>query len=279
MQSNEPSKTVDEMLILDVDGPITDPGEKRPTIDGNLNAIIERLEKNEPVALNTGRSVSWIIERVITPLILKINNKKYLHNLFAVGEKGGTWLTFTETGEITQHRDESISVPTELQDRIRTLVAKEFLDTTFFDESKLTMVSTEMRDSVKDKMEELYRPAQKKIATRMHEILREMKMQDKFKVDTTTIATDIENNHVGKHFAIKRIQEWLKSRRITITNYKTFGDSFSDITMAEELHSQGLKVEFIYVGNGKIDQRKYAFKVINTSSKFEKGAFEYLSSY
>ena len=67
-------KTVNEVLIFDVDGVVSAPKEKRPTIEGVLDAIANKLAINEPVALNTGRSLSWMIDRVIAPLLLKIKD-------------------------------------------------------------------------------------------------------------------------------------------------------------------------------------------------------------
>jgi len=265
--------------IFDVDGVISDPGEKRPTIQGVLDAIANKLSKNEPVALNTGRSLSWVLERVVAPLLLKTKDKTSLQNLFAVGEKGGTWLTFDKNGEMEQHKDDSISIPSELQNRVKQLVHDEFSDTTFYDDSKQTMVSTEMIDGLSNEdREQKYRPAQEKIVQKFEELLKERKIQGSFKVDPTTIATDIENKHVGKDFAIKRILTWLKSRNVMPEKFIAFGDSKSDIPMAEELHKQGLSVKFVFVGNkSHINLADYPFPITITNAEYEQGTLEYLN--
>lgn len=268
------------VYIFDVDGVISDPKEKRPTIEGVLDIIADKLSKNEPVALNTGRSLSWMIERVITPLLLKVKDKKSLQNFFAVGEKGGTWLTFDEEGRMEQHKDDSISVPSELQERVKQLVAEEFSETTFYDASKETMISTEMIDGfTTEEREQLYRPAQQGLVPRLEELLSERGMEASFKVDPTTIATDVENKHVGKDFAVRRILTWLELRGVvTPGKFIAFGDSKSDIPMAEELHRQGLSVELVFVGDKPINSDDFPFPVTVTKGHFEQGTLEYLST-
>lgn len=275
----EMEKSVDEAYIFDVDGVVSHPGEKRPTIEGVLEAISDKLAKNEPVALNTGRSLNWMIERVIAPLVLKIEDKQSLQNFFAVGEKGGTWLTFNEDGRMEMHKDESISVPSELQDRVKRLVEDEFSDTTFYDDSKQTMISTEMIDGLSDEdREQRYRPAQHRIVQRFEELLNERGIQENFKVDPTTIATDIENKHVGKDFAVRRVLAWLSSKSIKPKKFIAFGDSKSDVPMAEELHRQGLSVELVFVGNkSHINPTEYSFPVTVTRAEYEQGTLEYLN--
>jgi HAD superfamily hydrolase (TIGR01484 family) len=265
--------------IFDVDGVISHPNEKKPTIEGILDIIVSNLSKQEPVALNTGRSLEWITERVIGKLLSKITDKTTLQYFFAVGEKGGTWLTFDQAGKIIENRDNSISVPIKLQKKIKNLVEKEFSDTTFFDNSKQTMISTEMLDSIKNEREKLYRPAQERIVERMKDILKEMRLEKNFKIDPTTIATDIENNHVGKHYAVNKILSWLRSSKTSPDQFLAFGDSKSDIPMAEELHAQGYPVKFIFVGNKAHikNPKEYLFPIIITSAEYEYGTLEYLT--
>lgn len=267
------------VYIFDVDGVISDPKEKRPTIEGILDIIAYKLSKNEPVALNTGRSLSWMIERIITPLLLKVNDKKFLQNFFAVGEKGGTWLTFDKEGVQEEHKDASISVPSELQQKVRKLIKSDFSATTFFDDSKLTMVSTEMHDGFDDeKRKQLYEPAQKALVLKLEELLGEKGLKYDFKVDPTTIATDIENKHVGKDFAVKRIIKWLEEKKIKPQKYITFGDSKSDIPMAQELYRQGLSVEFVFVGKkSDVNSSDYPFPVKITNAQYQLGTLEYLN--
>src|SRR3990167_214820 len=101
--------TVDTAWIFDIDGVVTNPTKKKVKKLQILDHIAKRLQQGEPVIFNTGRSLPWTIERV--------NDKRVLENLFAAGEKGGTWLTFGQDGKIQQHKDGSISIPSSLQQK------------------------------------------------------------------------------------------------------------------------------------------------------------------
>lgn len=262
------------MLIFDVDGVITNPQTKRITEPEILDEIIKRLEKEEPIALNTGRSVQWVKERVLNPLIKKIKDKIILQNLLTVGEKGGTWAEFDDQGNLAKNIDNNISVPNDLKNEIRNLIHAKYSDSMFYDESKLTMITSEMKDGypLND-----YRKKQIALSVEIKTLLANKGLTNKFKVDPTTIATDIENKFVGKHFAIKRIIDWVKKKGINPQKYITFGDSFeSDIPMAKELHSQGLRVEFAYVGEEDIDTSKYTFPIKISQDKYGKGTLEIL---
>lgn len=267
-------KTVDHMLIMDVDGVVTNPSEKRVTEPEILDQIVKKLEKGEPVALNSGRSLVWMVDRVINPLIEKLKDKKILQNLLAVGEKGGTWVEFDENGQMQHHKDESISVPQALQEKVRKIINSELSESMFYDETKETMVSTEMKDGYS--VEE-YTKKQQGLNKKLQELVDQEGLAEELKVDPTTIATDIENKYVGKGFAVRRILEWLRNKAIKPQLYVTFGDSFSsDIFMAQELHSQELPVEFVYVGKENIDASAFPFIIHQTQAKFEKGTLEFL---
>lgn len=270
-------RNVNYLWVFDVDGVITDPQEKRVTEPEILDQIVKRLERGEPVALNTGRSIEWVKNRVLNPLIEKVKDKKILQNLLTVGEKGGTWAEFDKQGNLIESKDDSISVPDKLKNEIRDLISNKYSDGMFYDESKQTMISTEMKDghSLDD-----YREKQKILTSKLKTLLTNKGLNDKFKVDPTTIAVDVENKFVGKHFAVKRVIEWLKSRGIKPQQYIAFGDSFkSDVPMAEAIHSQGLPVEFVYVGKENIDTSAFPFTINQTQAKFEKGTLEFLDLY
>lgn len=266
-------KAIDCMLIMDVDGVISNP-QKKITEPEILDQIAKRLEKGEPVALNTGRSIEWLRNRILNPLAEIVKDKKTLTNFLAVGEKGGTWAQFDKEGNIIESKDNNISVPDNLKNEIRNIIKTQYSDTMFFDESKLTMISTEMKDG--HPLED-YSEKQKILARQLKTLLADKKLEDKFKVDPTTIAIDVENKHVGKHFAVKRILEWIKAKRISPKRFIAFGDSFiSDIPMAEELHAQGFPVEFVYVGKENIPTSNYPFSIKQPIAHFGKGTLEYL---
>ena len=103
--------SIDTAWIFDIDGVVTNPSEKKVSEPQILVHIANKLKAGEPVAFNTGRSSSWLIERVISPLLELIEDKNILQNFIAVSEKGGCWVTFDKGGTMQEHKADSISVP------------------------------------------------------------------------------------------------------------------------------------------------------------------------
>lgn len=280
----EYEKTIDEVSIFDVDGVITHPQEKRADHDV-LEAIAKRLKKGEPVILNTGRSISWLQQEVIARLYYahSLTDKSAMQNLFLIGEKGGAWMGFDEEGMMdpVPHKDGSISVPKGIQDRIRQLVKDEFSDTMFYDESKVTMVSVEESlrspNETDEEHQAKFEEAQRRLVQRLNDIVSEEHLED-FKVDPTTIATDLESKQVGKDFGIQRALAWLKQRGLKVNNFVTFGDSKSDFAMANQLHNEGYNVKHIHVGKDEDIPAETAYEIIRTIGKYNRGAAEYLQN-
>ena len=133
------------MLIFDIDGVISDLKEKtsNPTI---LKYIAEELKNGNPIALNTGRSLDWIIKRGVKTLITDSKIKPFIKNLIIVGEKGGSWLTFDENGNPQQHINKSLSVSLNLKEEIGKLAVSKYSESMFLDEGKKTAITVEMND-------------------------------------------------------------------------------------------------------------------------------------
>jgi HAD superfamily hydrolase (TIGR01484 family) len=264
------------VYIFDVDGVITNPQEKQIKENKILDEISQKLEKSIPVAFNTGRTLTWVIDRVIHPLLLKINDKTILQNLFIVGEKGGVWLTFDQKGQMHSEKDDSILMTRDLQNKLRALAENEFKDYVFYDNDKQTMITLEVKDDVSLEAFNRIHPALNK---RISEILEKEDPEGKFKLTPTTLDTDIENKFVGKGFAVNRILKWLRERKLNPKKFIAFGDSGADIEMAEEINKQGYSVIYVYVGNKtKPEKNKYPFEIVYTQNYFDKGTLEYLTS-
>lgn len=270
-------KDVSYILVFDVDGVLTDPKDKKNTKPEIFSLIINQLKKGEPVALNTGRSLSWMQQRVIGPLLTEVEDKTILRNFLAVGEKGGAWITYSQDGLPQEFTDGTISVPQDLQNKVRVLIQNQFSHLMFYDESKRTMISTEMLDGADlDK----YRLEQTILTAKLLDIIQQLGLDDRLEVDPTTIATDIQNKHVGKDFAARRILKWVDSLQVRPNLFITLGDSKSDVPMAQEIYDQGHAVNFIFVGKKKdakdIKRLKLPFKVEFTKQQYENGTLEYL---
>lgn len=266
-------KIVDHMLILDVDGVISSLKDKKPN-KVVLQHIFSELKKGIPVALNTGRSIEWVITRTGKTIVENPILKKNLHNLIIVGEKGGTWMTFDGNGKPQKYIDESISVSSELQADIQKLITTKYSESTFYDTSKKTMVSTEMKDGYDMN---LYDKDQKALIPEVEQTIKKYGLEKTLVVEPNPIALDVQNEHVGKHLGVKRILNWLKERKIKVSNFTTIGDSKSDIKMAEELNRNNLSVKHIHVGKKGVHDASYPFEVITTEKEYDQGAGEFLS--
>lgn len=276
----ETRRHVSSAYLFDVDGVLTDPVEKRVTDDRVYTEIIDRLTSGKPVGLNTGRSIEWMMKNFVTPLIDRMDaqglDRQYLANLIAIGEKGGAWMTFDEEG--TQHMGvvDSISVPGTLQASVQELIKAKYPESMFFDTTKKTMISVEMRDGhdLSD-----FTARQGELVADLVGLLGTFPGGNDYQIDPTTIATDIESPHVGKALGTDRFLEFLRVRGIVPTRFEAYGDSASDLSMAEELVERGESVQFIYVGDpSKItaDGVKYGVKI--PSQPYTRGTVEALRS-
>lgn len=264
-----------DLFVFDVDGVITHPSKKINTEPEILSHIIDKLKIDDPIALNTGRSLAWIKERVISLLYARIQNKSILKNLIAVGEMGGMWLTFDNDGNANEYIDNSLSIPKPLMREIKELIESKYSKSMFYDDTKNTMVSIEMNEGMPI---DTYKKIQKLLMDDLHQIIKASYLGKNLKIDTTTIAADVMNNHVGKGFAVHRIADWLRAKKINPKQIFAFGDSMSDLPMAEKFHELGFSIEFVFVGNQQIQQSKYKFPITHTTDKFEGGTLEFLTN-
>ncbi len=276
-------------ILLDVDGVVTDPKEKSVLEPEMFQHIENHLIRGNPVALNTGRSNEWMIKRVIKPLAEKVKDKSVLKNFFAVGEKGLTWTSFNQNGQLMEgvfNRDDkpvegydlSVFLDAEtvghfkiLEKESRELVNK-YSHSTFFDESKKAMISTEMHDGYEDHAR--YTREQVQFTQELNDLIKKTGLEGKFKVDPTTIATDIQLPHAGKHLGAKRILDWLASKKLTPQHFVAIGDSSSDLEMADELHERGKSVDFFYVNPEKPLNVRKPFNLETSTAAYSKGTLE-----
>lgn len=242
------SSTQQVAYLFDVDGVLSDPVEKKVIEQDLFGQLQELLQQGNPVGLNTGRSTSWMLERIIHPFIASLDNKATLINFIAIGEKGGTWITFDSLGKMTHGEDTALAVPQAVKKAIKNLVKDKYSDAMFFDETKELMVSVEMHD--KFSIQE-YHERQKEFVTDAKQILKETNSEESFKIDPSTISTDIEEKHAGKALGAHLFLAWLERRGVVPEAFETFGDSPSDFAMSDELYRRGKSVTMIYVGDKK----------------------------
>lgn len=270
----ETRRHAEEGDLFDVDGVVTDPKEKKVTDSAIYDEHIARLRTGDPICYNTGRSTGWVMERVVGPMIERMgDDTSALSNLLIVGEKGGTWGTFGEDGKLRFDAVATITVPDDLKDRVRGLIAEKYADVMFFDESKQTMISVEMVDGYDVGA---FAERQTQLIEDLRIILAETGTDEAYRIDPTTIATDIESPYVGKALGSDRFLEFLKSRGIVVESFKAFGDSASDAAMADELARRGRMVEFVYVGDKPESVNRRADYPVEEVAGFSNGTLEYL---
>jgi hypothetical protein len=244
----ETRRKVSAVKIFDIDGVIINPTTKEVTDPVIFDEFIACLRRGEMVALNTGRSLAWIEDRVINTLLSKVGDVSLLGNFMAVGEKGGAWLTFDEAGQPVRGRAPELAIPEELKHSAKALVAERFANSMFFDVTKETMLSVEMLDghTIED-----FKPQQHELALELRKLLHKHGLDTRFRIDQTTIATDVESPFSGKALGVDRFIEFMRSRNIAFkdASFTTFGDSNSDVAMAEELARRGLDTTFVFVGD------------------------------
>ncbi len=252
--------------LFDVDGVITNPELKKanPQI---IKKLVEILERGEILGFNTGRALEFVIDEVLKPLEATLTNKNLLYSVFFVGEKGGTWGDF-KNGKIENIIDPQITIPGELEQKIRDLISFKYSDTMFFDESKKTMISTEL---IKGKDLNKFHEEQKSLVEEMKKILEHLNLTN-LKIEPSVIATDIQNPHVGKDLGVERFLMLIKGKEEP-EEFETFGDSPGDLEMHKYLVKHGHKSRFIYVGNKEIEGGE---NIIKTTAKFDEGTIEYL---
>jgi hypothetical protein len=102
---------VDTAWIYDIEGVVTNPNDKNANRPQILEQIANELKGGKPVAFNTARSSSWLIEHVINPLLELIQDRSVLKNFIAVSDKGICWFTFDKKGKMQKHKENLISVP------------------------------------------------------------------------------------------------------------------------------------------------------------------------
>jgi len=141
------------------------------------------------------------------------------------------------------------------------------------------MISVEMKDGIN--LEDFHQ-RQAFLDEELENLIKRCNLSSQLETDPTAIATDIQDKHVGKDFAARRVLVWLKSRDIVPKMAVAIGDSKSDVPMAQEIHNQGLPVTFVFVGKEQdrkdIVRLNLPFPVHFPQGHNESGTLEYLTS-
>jgi len=243
-------------LLLDVDGPIASPDTRTIATPSIITDLITLAGANVPIGFITGRSAQFISEQVVTPLVTAGLPREM--RMYGVCEKGAVWFPITDTGMGEVVVDASVALPAPVVSRIRELVATDYADTMFFDETKLAMISVEQRTDV-DRA--AYHVAQASFEDAAYAILIEHGLGVRFgnrvspdvegavpfRIDTTIISTDIESVDLDKDHAAQRALAFFAAGGPLPRLWRSVGDSRSDYLMADHLHAAGYDVAHVDV--------------------------------
>ena len=242
-------------LLLDVDGPIASPVSRtvQPEI---ITLLLELGAAGIPIVFNTGRSDTFIARQVMAPMMAAgMPDRLQVH---AICEKGATWFSFTATGAGPVHVDHDLAVPGDFANDIRELVAADYSEYMFFDETKRAMVSVEQHVEVANVA---YREVQEHFdadamaamsrrglgAVRLDHHVPGNDDSVDFRIDPTIISTDIESVRLGKDLGASRACELLRRDGIVPQAWFTMGDSRTDYAMADWLHHNDHPVKHVDV--------------------------------
>ncbi|WP_423921844.1 hypothetical protein ACPEEZ_01570 [Frigoribacterium sp. 2-23] len=247
-------------LLLDVDGPIASPITRSIALPGITRDLVALASAGIPLVFNTGRSDAFIRDEVVAPLMAAgLPRGARVHG---VCEKGASWFSIGP-----EHRpngmsevlvDESLAMPTDFGDEMRELVASQYADLVFFDETKRAMVSIEQLTSVESaaylaRQRDFDEQAMEALARRgfgvrrLDDVRADAAGDVQWRVDPTIISTDIESVRLGKDLGAERALELLALDGALPRAWRTVGDSRSDYAMADWLHENGHEVAHVDV--------------------------------
>lgn len=243
-------------LMLDVDGPIASPETRTIAIGSIVPDLVTLAGAGVPIAFITGRSEQFIREQVVAPLVaasLPADSRVY-----GVCEKGAVWFPIGSSGIGEVAVDHSVALPPAAVDALRQLVAADYADTMFFDETKQAMVSVEQRTDVSH---ERYAQAQRAFNDAAFDLISShglgIRFDDRqapdahgdvpFRIDATIISTDIESVRLDKNHAAARALAYFAEAGPLPKLWRSVGDSRGDYLMADHLHEAGYEVAHVDV--------------------------------
>ena len=274
-------------LLCDVDGPLASPVSRNIRIPSILDGLVALTAAGVPIAFITGRSDTFIRDKVIAPL-LDVGLAAALDTpgarMFGVFEKGASWAPITSAGMGEVGIDESVALPPSIVDGVRSLVAEGFSETMFFDETKRAMISVEQRTDVAS---ETYKHAQSWFNDASFALIAAAGVGVKlgsrsapdaagnvpFRLDPTIISTDIESVLLDKDRGAARALDYFAELGSLPNLWRSIGDSRSDYLMADHLHGAGYDVAHVDVrpADGILD-RPYRVIVEGDAIHDEAGA-------
>lgn len=243
-------------LLLDVDGPISSPVERRIVIPSIIADLVTLAGLGVPIAFITGRSDSFMRSQVVARLVDAGLPEGI--RMFGVCEKGGVWFPITARGVGTMVIDRELALPADYTAEFRNIAESRFSDTMFFDDTKHAMISLEQNPNISA---EEYQDAQRQANQEAFDLLVEYGLGARygdlefpdangminFRIDPTIISTDVESVLLDKDRGAARALHFFRESGELPTLWRTVGDSRSDYLMADYLHAEGFDVAHVDV--------------------------------
>ena len=244
-------------LLLDVDGPIASPVDRRIVEPSILPDLVTLASAGVPIAFVTGRSAVFVREEVAARLVSA--GLPYGAPVFAVMGKGGAWAPITAGGGLGEIEvDAALAIPADVTEAVHALARAEYAHAMEVDEGKHVMISLEARDDI---AHEEYWPARDEFQERVWQLLVDrglgLRYGDRvqadargevpWRIDPTIISTDVESVLLDKDRGAARALEWFASHGVTAPRWYSAGDSRSDYLMADHVHADGLEAVHVDV--------------------------------
>ncbi|MBA4247425.1 MAG: hypothetical protein C0444_03910 [Microbacterium sp.] len=238
-------------LLLDVDGPIASPIERRIAIDSIVSDLLTMAAAGIPIAFITGRSDDFMREHVVAPLVA--GGLDAHSHVFGVFEKGGAWAPVTPQGLGELEIDAQVAVPEALRVAVESLAREHYADTMFVDEGKHVMISLEQHIDVPSPV---FAEAQRRCVDEIARIMTELSVGPAFRIDPTIISIDVEAVLLDKDLGAHRALDWFAARGVSAERWWSMGDSRSDYLMADAVHARGIPVAHVDVrpGDGMLER-------------------------
>ncbi len=243
-------------LLLDVDGPIASPIERRIAIDSILDDLLTLAAAGIPIAFITGRSDAFMREHVVARLVAGGLDARA--HVFGVFEKGGCWAPVTPHGLGELEIDHPLAIPDAVRFAVEQLARERYADTMFVDEAKHVMISLE---AAVDVTPAEYQAAQSRYQDEVFALMSGLGLGVRYgarehpdadgdvpwRIDPTIISTDVESVHLDKDRGAERALDWFAARGVAAERWWSAGDSRSDYLMADAVHARGIPVTHLDV--------------------------------
>lgn len=240
-------------LLLDVDGPIASPVTRTIAIRSIIDDLVYLANAGVPVVFNTGRTDLFLRDQVVKPLLAAGLSPHA--RAFGVCEKGAVWFGLTMNNFDGIHIDSDLALPGEIRADLRNLLESQYSGSMFWDEHKHVMASHEQRTDVEHAE---FLPERDRFAAAAFELLelqgvgvelgdRRTTAPASVRIEPTIISVDIEKVELGKDLGAKRALTLLEGSGGIPRVWRTVGDSRSDYTMADFLHTEGFDVAHVDV--------------------------------